>query len=182
MSTKILLAVMLTAFSVNCGQGNNNNTNNKDSAIVNNDGGSGTENRIQNSVLTLPLSSEFEHEIYYIPHEYLLHGEDWTCGEGEMLRYVPLPSKEDIQVILVPMDCGDFSYRFYLLTVKNNQITGNLYVEGEWFEPGDSQEDSVETTRFEISKNYIISVFTKLEGKETKKRYEIDKNGAIEEI
>jgi hypothetical protein len=59
-------------------------------------------------------------------------------------RYLALPSKNNIRVILVPQDCGDFPYRFYLLTINNNKLIDNLYVEGEWYEPDD--EDNKEVT------------------------------------
>ncbi len=184
MKTKILLLVTWTVLSFSCvqGQGNTNNLNNKNSKNINEESKKEPENCIKNSTLTLPLSSEFEHEEYSTSQECLLNGEDWTCGDGEALRYIPLPSKENIQVILVPMDCGDFSYRYYLLTVKYNRIIGNLYVEGEWFEPGSSKEKMIETTRFEISKDYVISVFTKYENQETKHQYNIDSSGAILKI
>lgn len=56
--------------------------------------------------------------------------EEWGCGNNT-IKYIPFKQKEDIRLILVNMDCGDFSYRYYLLTIKNNRIVSNLYVEGE---------------------------------------------------
>lgn len=92
-------------------------------------------------------------------------------------RYLPLPKKDDIEVILVPQDCGDFPYRFYLLTIKNNNVIGNLYVEGEWYEPDDA--DSKETTGFSIDKNYKIEVKTQSEESVKIQVYNIKEDGKI---
>ena len=62
-------------------------------------------------------------------------------------------------MILVPMDCGDFDYRFYLLTIKNNTIISDLYVEGIWYEPGGP--DLEEVTSFKIDKNFSVKVKVK---------------------
>lgn len=108
--------------------------------------------------------------------------EEWLCDK-EKLRYIYLTHKEAVDCILVPMDCGDFSYRFYLLTVKSNKIVGNLYVEGEWYEPGG--DEIIEKTTFEMDKNYQIkvkSVNTNGEkGVTTTKTYKVNEKGVIEE-
>ena len=39
---------------------------------------------------------------------------DYLCGK-QFLECLSLPAKDDFKVIAVPMDCGDFSYRYYLL-------------------------------------------------------------------
>lgn len=83
---------------------------------------------------------------------------DFLCDGGDKLRYLPLPNKGNIYLILIPMDCGDFDYRFYLLTVKNNTIMSNLYVEGVWFEPGSNESEEI--TSFRIDKNFSIKVKT----------------------
>ncbi|OBW41463.1 hypothetical protein AB670_02258 [Chryseobacterium sp. MOF25P] len=92
-------------------------------------------------------------------------------------RYLPLPQKDDIEVILVPQDCGDFPYRFYLLTIKNNNVIGNLYVEGEWYEPDD--EENKEISSFSIDKNYNIKVETKFLDSFKSDIYKISDNGKI---
>jgi hypothetical protein len=92
-------------------------------------------------------------------------------------RYLPLPQKDDIEVILVPQDCGDFPYRFYLLTIKNNNVIGNLYVEGEWHEPDD--EENTEVSSFSIDKNYNIKVETKFLDSFKSDIYKISDNGKI---
>ncbi|OEK09898.1 hypothetical protein A8C32_09825 [Flavivirga aquatica] len=108
---------------------------------------------------------------------------DLLCGE-EKLRYIPLLEKGGIDLILVPMDCGDFPYRYYLLTIKNNQVISSLYTEGEWYEP--ENIDNLESTSFEIDKDYIIKVKTENVngdlGVNQTKRYEITKEGKIVEI
>lgn len=92
-------------------------------------------------------------------------------------RYLPLPQKDDIEVILVPQDCGDFPYRFYLLSIKNNNVVGNLYVEGEWHEPDD--EENAEISSFSIDKNYNIKVETKFLDSFKYDIYKISDNGKI---
>lgn len=92
-------------------------------------------------------------------------------------RYLPLPKKDDIEVILVPQDCGDFPYRFYLLTLKNKSVVGNLYVEGEWYEPDDI--DSKEITSFSIDKDYNIRVVMKLSDSFKSDIYKISDDGRI---
>ncbi|TWP31082.1 hypothetical protein ETU08_03485 [Apibacter muscae] len=108
--------------------------------------------------------------------------ENWLCGESS-LRYIPFPKKDNIEVILVPMDCGDFEYRYYMLTIKNNTVMDQLYVEGEWYEPGSNEENTIENTSFSIDKNYIISVVTKkLKEKSIIQKYKINNSGKFEEI
>jgi len=92
-------------------------------------------------------------------------------------RYLPLPQKDDIEVILVPQDCGDFPYRFYLLTIKNKTVVGNLYVEGEWHEPDD--EENTETSSFSIDENYNIRVETKFLDSFKSDIYKISDDGKI---
>lgn len=108
---------------------------------------------------------------------------DFFCGTDK-LRYISLSKKNDVNLILVPMDCGDSPYRLYLLTIKNNQIISNLYVEGVLSEP--ENIDNLETTSFEIDENYIIKVKTENanEGKGIiiTKTYRVNESGIIEEL
>jgi len=83
--------------------------------------------------------------------------EEWYCNNN-YLRFLPVLTKNDVNLILVPQDCGDFNYRFYLLIILNNEIISNLYVEGEWYEPGTSKKEYYEKTSFSIDSNYIIIV------------------------
>lgn len=83
--------------------------------------------------------------------------EEYLC-DNRGLRYISLPEFNDVDVVLVPMDCGDFSYRYYLLTINNYKVVSNLYVEGEWYEPG--SEEYKEFTSFTIDSDYKITSIT----------------------
>ncbi|WP_103864610.1 hypothetical protein [Aquimarina sp. I32.4] len=114
----------------------------------------------------------------------LLGAEDWLCDQKQ-LRYIELPHKGNLKIILVPQDCGDFPYRFFLLTIRENKILSNLYVEGEWYEPGD-EEAYKELTSFEIKTDYtIITTTTSYENGEivnkSIKEYHISDSGKIKE-
>ena len=83
-----------------------------------------------------------------------------------------------MSLILVPMDCGDFDYRFYLLTIKNNTIISNLYVEGIWYVPGGPELEEI--TSFKIDKNFSVKVKTISSGSPQKVRnYIIRYDGKI---
>lgn len=113
-----------------------------------------------------------------IESKYLKGVSEFLCDTGNKLRYLPLPNKGDIYLILVPMDCGDFDYRFYLLSIKNNTIISNLYVEGIWFEP--DSDESKEITSFRIDKNFSIKVKTTfIDSSQKVKTYIIRDDGKI---
>ena len=113
-----------------------------------------------------------------IESKYLKGVSEFLCDTGSKLRYLPLPNKGDIYLILVPMDCGDFDYRFYLLSIKNNTIISNLYVEGIWFEP--DSDESKEITSFRIDKNFSIKVKTTfIDSSQKVKTYIIRDDGKI---
>lgn len=110
--------------------------------------------------------------------------EDFSCGEKE-LRYLPVLTKGKVDLILVPQDCGDFPYRFYLLAIKNNNVISDLYVEGEWFEP--ESNSYKEITSFIIDESFIINVKTKSveNGRsklKTEDNYKISESGKFEII
>jgi hypothetical protein len=84
--------------------------------------------------------------------------EEYNCPD-EKQRYFPLPDLKKVKVILVPMDCGDFKYRYILLTILENKIVSNKYVEGEWYEP--ENDDYKEITSFSINVDYVITITTK---------------------
>lgn len=84
--------------------------------------------------------------------------DEFLCGEKQ-LRYIPFPDFENIEVILVPMDCGDFNYRYFLLTLFENKVVSNKYVEGEWYEP--DSDDYKEVTSFTVDADYVITITTK---------------------
>lgn len=100
----------------------------------------------------------------------------YSCGE-QKTRYISLPSKSDIRLILIPQDCGDFEYRYYLLTIKNDNVIGNLYVEGIWYEPED--EDDKEITTFSIDEEYNLVVKNQTSESSKLKRYVIKDDGNI---
>lgn len=102
----------------------------------------------------------------------------FICDGGNKLEYLPLPNIGNVSLILVPMDCGDFDYRFYLLTIKNNTIISDLYVEGIWYEPGGPELEEV--TSFKIDKNFSVKVKTTSLGSPQKVRnYIIRDDGKI---
>lgn len=107
--------------------------------------------------------------------------EKFLCG-NETIRYILLPKINNVNLILIPMDCGDSPYRFYLLAIKNNKVISNLYVEGELFEP--ETMGNVERTNFSIDENEIIHVTTKvfIDNKiqsQNIKEYKINEDGII---
>lgn len=102
--------------------------------------------------------------------------EKFSCNQNKT-RYIPLPDKSDIKLLLVPQDCGDFQYRYYLIAIKNNKVNGDLYVEGEWNEP-DNEEDN-EMRSFSIDDNYNITVNIKTSDSSTSEKYIITDNGTF---
>lgn len=85
-----------------------------------------------------------------------------ACGEDDK-RYLPLPDYGAVKVILIPLDCGDFEYRWYLVTIVDNKIVDKQYAEGLWFEPENDEEK--EHTRFSIDAAYKITIVTEVENK-----------------
>lgn len=130
---------------------------------------------------TLPYDKRIDIKTvkYNLIESKLLKGASaFICDGGNKLRYLPLPNKGDVSLILVPMDCGDFDYRFYLLTIKNNTIISDLYVEGIWYEPGGPELEEV--TSFKIDKNFSVKVKTTSLGSPQKVRnYIIRDDGKI---
>ncbi len=98
----------------------------------------------------------------------------YSCNENKT-RYIPLPDKSDIKLLLVPQDCGDFQYRYYLIAVKNNKVSDNLYVEGEWYEPDNEEEKEVRS--FSIDSNYSIIIKIQANGSTKSENYSISDNG-----
>ncbi|WP_306353283.1 hypothetical protein [Flavobacterium sp. '19STA2R22 D10 B1'] len=116
-------------------------------------------NCFDKSKFTLPYKEPIDLEtVKYSQLDCKISGvEDFLCGE-EKLRYLALPENKKVKVILIPMDCGDFPDRFYLLTIVDQKIVSNLYVEGEWYEP--EGDDYQELTTFNIDTKYNITVKT----------------------
>lgn len=108
---------------------------------------------------SLPLKSLPQAEVKFQKTDFLIKGsQEYSCG-NPIFRYFPLTRYKNIELILVPMDCGDFEYRYYLLTVHENKIAGEAYVEGVWFDPG-KDDQLEEVSSYEISKNGKITVKT----------------------
>lgn len=110
--------------------------------------------------------------------------EEWSCGEGDS-RYLSLPDFGNIRVILVPLDCGDFEYRWYLLTIAGNKVADSHYVEGLWFEPDNDAEK--EHTRFSIDAAYKITIVTEVEKQakrsvKSKAVYQLQQNGKLKKL
>ena len=148
---------------------------------------SNVENLTKNSNVTLPYNEKIN--IDNVQYEKVnvnsIKGlENFSC-EDKQVRYLSLPSKGNISLILVPQDCADFPYNFQLLTIKNNKIISNLYVEGEWVEP--ENFDDKEITSFTIDENYLIIITTNsIENGKTslkeKSNYKINDDGILKKI
>ena len=108
---------------------------------------------------------------------------DFACGE-EQIRYVDLEKIDNLSLFLVPLDCGDFPYRFYLISSINSSVVSSLYVEGECSEPG--KDDILEKTSFIIDEKSTIIVKTTNkefeQGKNEEKKYQILEDGRIIEL
>ncbi len=119
-------------------------------------------------------------------HKKLKGGEKWFC-DTDYLRYLPVLKKEKIELILVPQDCGDFEYRYYLLSILENIIVSDLYVEGEWLESGTTKKEYYELTSFKITYDTLINIkkeiFENLKKVDVEElKYSISKQGKFEEI
>ncbi|UHO38503.1 hypothetical protein H5J24_23880 [Chryseobacterium capnotolerans] len=141
------------------------------------------ESLLKPGLYNLPIENLPQVDVKFIETDFAVEGsEQYSCGESKF-RYFPLARYKNVELILVPMDCGDFDYRYYLLTVMNNSIAGEAYVEGIWFDPG--QDDKKEEfSSYEINKSGEITVTTdhKIDGNSqriTKTHYQIMDDGKI---
>lgn len=124
----------------------------------------------------LPLSKSHRNSKYkqtYIESCQVEDLELWNCEID--FRYIPLPSKNSIDMLLVPMDCGDFPSRLFLITIKDHQIRSELYAEGEWYEPG-YHEDMIQKTHLSISKDLSLPLQQNM-NKLTIKHYYLNDSG-----
>ncbi|SMP12274.1 hypothetical protein [Flavobacterium hercynium] len=143
--------------------------------------------QLRNSNLQLPYNAKIDvnNVKYETVNKNIIKGiEDFSCGD-QLVRYISLPKINNLDLILIPMDCGDFPYRFYLITIKDNKIISNIYVEGEWSEP--ETYGNFEKTNFSIDENEIIHVTTKviIDNKiqsENSKMYKVNENGTFRDI
>lgn len=144
------------------------------------------ESGLKKGIYSLPLESLPRVDVKFLETDIPPEGsEQYNCGNS-MFRYFPLARYKNMDLILVPMDCGDFDYRYYLLTVLNDKIAGELYVEGIWYDPG--KDDKIEEfSSYEINKNGRVTVTTEqtLDGntqKTTDTSYQIMDDGTIKEV
>ncbi len=85
-----------------------------------------TESYLKKGIYSLPVESLPQVDVKWLETDFLVEGsEQYSCG-NPMFRYFPLTRYKNMDLILVPMDCGDFDYRYSLLTVLNNKIIGNF--------------------------------------------------------
>lgn len=121
-----------------------------------------TDNKdcIQKTSFELPYSQKIDvNKIKYTTTNCTIEGIDELLCDNSALRYISLPNFENRKVVLIPVDCGDFNYRFYLATIFENKLLSKLYVEGEWYEPGN--ESYKELSSFSIDEDYKITVTQK---------------------
>ncbi|MCD0478912.1 hypothetical protein LPB90_10615 [Chryseobacterium sp. LC2016-29] len=140
--------------------------------------------KFSNSILPYQKKIDINKIIYKSMSVSSINGlSEFACGE-EKIRYILLDKTEKIIVILIPFDCGDIPYRYYLITIYNNSVISNLYVEGELYEP--ESNNAPEKTNFTIDKNSILTV--KISNKnfeigiDEEKKYQISNTGKIIEI
>ncbi|WP_343681451.1 hypothetical protein [Chryseobacterium arthrosphaerae] len=145
-----------------------------------------TGSYLKKGIYNLPVESLPQVDVKWLETDFFVEGsEQYSCG-NPMFRYFPLTRYKNMDLILVPMDCGDFDYRYSLLTVLNNKIIGELYVEGLWYDPG--KDDKIEEfSSYEISKTGKITVAMeqKLDGntqKTTNTYYQIMDDGTIKPL
>lgn len=78
--------------------------------------------------------------------------EKYICDK-EFLTYIPFPKVNELNVIVVPMKCDGYNYRYTMLVVDKDSIISNLLLECE---KKDKRSQLYQTTSFEISKDYTI--------------------------
>ncbi|MFC5872011.1 hypothetical protein ACFP3I_05400 [Chryseobacterium arachidis] len=145
-------------------------------------GGSADTKHFKFSNLTLPYQKNIDYKSVKYDHlsvKNISGLSEFSCGENE-IRYIPLENTKNINLILLPMDCGDAPYRYYLLSIVNNTVVSNLYVEGNLYEP--EGNNIPETASFNIDKESVFTVTTtnkKFQGKNEEKKYVITKEGKI---
>ena len=103
----------------------------------------------------------------------------YSCNQNKT-RHIALPAKANVQLLLMPQDCGNFQYRYYLIAIKDKKVSGELYVEGEWYEPDNEEEKEVRT--FSIDCNYNIKVNIKTPDSSIVENYRITDAGAFVKI
>lgn len=154
-----------------------NDTINKDSIITNEK----NDICIKESKHQLPYNQKIDiNKVEYDICNCKIDGINELLCDDPDLRYISLPDFGKMKVILVPLDCADFNYNFYMAVISENKLISKLYAEGEWYEP--ENESYKEITSFTIDKNYEISITKKsLDNEKVTAteltEYEIDSSG-----
>lgn len=108
---------------------------------------------------------------------------EFACGRTQ-IRYIPFDKIGKAELILIPMDCGDAVYRYYLISIYDKAVVSSLYVEGELHEP--ENDEVVEKTSFTIDKNSVLTVKTENEnfelGANKEKKFKVSNAAEILEI
>ena len=137
------------------------------------------------SKYTLPYNRQLDYEnvSYELLSEQAIiqpdNPEQACYAEDGKIRYIPLPNKNNISIIIAPQDGGDFPYRYYLFTIIENKIIDSMYVEGEWCEPG---SDDIIKTSFSIDTAYKITISASSKTHTDVKSYCINAMGEFSEI
>jgi hypothetical protein len=139
-------------------------------------------NCIRKTSKSLPYSEKIDiDKVKYEKMDCAIDGiDEFSCGDNT-IRYIPLPSKGDVDILLIPLDCGDFPYRYFLITIKEYKLISDLYVEGECI-ASDSSTSQIEQKMFMIDTNYHIEVTTIVGNKTVKTEYNIQDDGKIVKI
>ncbi len=108
---------------------------------------------------------------------------EFACNHTQ-IRYIPFDKIGKAELILIPMDCGDAVYRYYLISIYDKAVVSSLYVEGELHEP--ENDVVVEKTSFKIDKNSVLTVKTENEnfelGANNEKKFKVSNAAEILEI
>lgn len=155
-------------------------------SFISNDNLKNTDNKDQFKLTILKLPYQKKIDFKNIKYEQLptknISGlSEFACNE-EKVRYIPLEKAARNNLIIVPMDCGDTPYRYYLLSIFDNKVVSYLYVEGKLYEP--ENNNNPEITSFNINKESIVTVKTinkDFQQKNIEKKYIITNQGKIVE-
>lgn len=110
---------------------------------------------------------------------------EFSCG-NDFFRYIPLGKVGETELVLVPMDCGDFDDYFSLLTIQNKMIVDNVHAEGLWYEPEGEPGDE-EHTSFKLSANGHLEIINEIYVKDKLSKtvvdsYELQSDGKLKKL
>lgn len=81
---------------------------------------------------------------------------DSYFGTEDVLLYILLPSKENVNLLLTPVKELGYARGYRLISIKNNRILSSLILEGEWTNPANARNTEL-TTCF-VDEFYNIEV------------------------